>query len=86
MGYVADPQTQERKLRAVEAAAASAVGNGCNPDAVRQRVEAGIAAVVSGSREVPAPRSVDTQNPQPVELAAGDSTEALDAFQRAVGF
>jgi hypothetical protein len=34
---------RDRKLRHVEAAAASAVLNGCDPDEVRTRVEQGIA-------------------------------------------
>lgn len=65
MSYVADRQTQERKLRAVRMAAASAVGNGVDPAEVLRQVEAGIAEVISmesrrqGHRtsQVPAPRS-----------------------------
>lgn len=55
MTYVADAETQARKLRAARMAAASAVGNGCDPDEVRQQVEDGIAeALALETRPAPA--------------------------------
>lgn len=41
--YVADEATRAQKRRAVEAACASAVLNGCDPDDVRQWAVIGIA-------------------------------------------
>lgn len=42
MTYVADQDTRDRKIRAARMAAASAVGNGVDPDEVRAAVEQGI--------------------------------------------
>lgn len=83
MTYVADEQTRERKLRAVESAAASAVGNGCHPDEVRDRVEVGITEAVAMNRRRPGERVPA----QPAACAAPGSgkTPALDAWARAVG-
>lgn len=72
-----DAQQQERKLRLVESAAASAVLNGCDPDEVRRRVEVGIAEAVELNNRRPGERL-----PGP---APAGKTPALDAFVRAVG-
>lgn len=53
MRYVADTETRERRLLAAESAAASAVGNGCDPDEVRARVEAGIAEAIAMNNRQP---------------------------------
>lgn len=42
MTYTATPDEQARKLRLVGSAAASAVGNGCDPDEVLAAVEAAL--------------------------------------------
>lgn len=81
MRYVADAQTQERKLRAAESAAASAVGNGCDPDEVRRRVEIGIAEAIAYNNRQPGERI--TPEP-PAPPASASKTRALDAFTRSV--
>lgn len=42
-----DAADRQRKLRLAQSAAASAVGNGCDPDEVRRAVEAGIAEALA---------------------------------------
>lgn len=79
--FVADPQTQERKLRAVQAAAASAVGNGCDPDEVRRLVETGIAEALALNNRQPAGRSAGSplvSTPQPANSTS--DTPTLDAW------
>lgn len=74
MAYIATPDEQARKLRAVRMAAASAVGNGCDADEVRRQVEAGIAEVLemySRRTEVP-------------DVSARPATPALDAWSTQV--
>ena len=75
MAYVATPDEQARKLRAVRMAAASAVGNGCDPDEVRRQVEAGIAEV----QEMTAHRAEVRDTP-----STRAATPALDAWSAQV--
>lgn len=75
MAYVATPDEQARKLRAVRMAAASAVGNGCDPDEVRRQVEAGIAEVLEMNSQ--RAEVLDGPSPRP-------ATPALDAWSAQV--
>jgi hypothetical protein len=77
MAYIADADTQARKLRAVESAAASAVGNGCDPEEVRRRVEIGIAEAVAMNNRRPG-------EPAPSTATATARPGALDDFTRSV--
>lgn len=73
MAYVADEQTQQRKIRAARMAAASAVGNGVDPDVVRAAVEEGIREAIALAGSAPAV-------PPATAPRATSSTSALDTW------
>lgn len=82
--YIASAAEQERKLRLVESAAASAVGNGCDPDEVRRRVEAGIAESVALINRRSGERLPGTAPVTSIDASRGRT--ALDTWADAVGF
>lgn len=83
MAYMASPEERARKLRLLESAAASAIGNGCTPDEVRRAVEAGIADELRVEAQRQAARS-GAATPRPTEPAPRAATSALDAWAATV--
>jgi hypothetical protein len=78
MSYVASPEEKVRKLRAVRAAVASALGNGIPEAEVLRAVEAGVA----WEQEIQATKAGGRPSRFPNEESASGG---LDALERAVG-